>query len=98
MNQTLRPGIDHDPVRPWNWATIVGQSNPVEIVSYPIPQDDGTETIMVRMKPGDPGSLKEVPLKAIAAFSPDRHEWWHERTRRYYGPNEFVFEDEEATP
>ncbi len=68
-----REGIDHDPVQPWNWATIVGRTDPVEIVSYP---DEGM--VMVRMVVGDPTTLNEVPLKAIAAFSPDRHELFYD--------------------
>lgn len=66
-----RPGIDHDDVKPWNWATIVGRTTPVEIVSFPDPIDN---TILVRMTVGDPTTMREVPVKAIAAFSPDRHE------------------------
>lgn len=67
-----REGLDHDPVVPWNWATIVGRTDPVEIVSYP-----SDETVMVRMVVGDPTTIREVPLKAIAAFSPDRHESYY---------------------
>ncbi len=94
MNEVLRKGIDHDSVKPWNWATIVMRSDPVEIVSYPTPD----ETVMVRMKVGDPTSIKEVPLKAIAAFSPDRHEW-NSRERVYYGDSDtaFIFKDELET-
>ena len=66
-----RPGIDHDDVKPWNWATIAGRTTPVEIVSFPDPIDD---TILVRMTVGDPATIREDPVKAIAAFSPDRHE------------------------
>lgn len=70
MNLLKRKGIDHDFVKPWNWATLAGRTEPVEILSYPTPE----ETIMIRMVVGDPTTLREVPLKAIAAFSPDRHE------------------------
>lgn len=70
MSVVHRAGIDHDPVKPWNWATIAGRTDPVEIVSYPTPEG----TVMVRMVVGDPTSLREVPLSAIAAFAPDRHE------------------------
>lgn len=87
MNIVQRPGIDHDPVKPWNWATIVLRSDPVEIVSYPDPTD---ETVIVRMLPGDPTSIRTVPLRAIAAFSPDRHEW-NARPRRYYSDNPTAF-------
>jgi len=92
MNELQRKGIDHDPVKPWNWATIVLRSDPVEIVSYPDPIDN---TIVVRMTVGDPTSIKTVPVKAIAAFSPDRHEWFY-RQRRHYNdnPTAFVFLDE----
>ena len=91
MNEVLRPNIDHDPVKPWNWATLVGRTDPVEIVSYPDPTD---QTIVVRMTVGDPTSIKTVPLKAVAAFSPDRHEWY-DRPRRHYSdnPTAFIFTD-----
>lgn len=93
MNELLRVGIDHDPVKPWNWATIVMRSDPVEIVSYPDPVDN---MIIVRMTVGDPTSARRVPVRAIAAFSPDRHEWYC-RPRRYYGDTltAFKFIDEE---
>ncbi len=82
-----RPGIDHDEVKPWNWATIILRSDPVEIVSYPCPVDG---TIVIRMKVGDPTSIRTVPVKAIAAFSPDRHEW-AARPRQFYGDNPTAF-------
>ena len=76
-----RPGIDHDPVKPWNWATMAGRPDPVEILSYPDP--DGT--IMVRTTVGDPTTLVEVPVKDIAAFSPDRHEQSYDETEEPEG-------------
>lgn len=87
-----RPGIDHDEVKPWNWATIGIRSDPVEIVSFPCPVE---ETIVVRMKVGDPTSIRTVPVKMIAAFTPSRHEWFY-RARRSYGdnPTAFHFVDE----
>ena len=96
-----RPGIDHDPIRPWVWADTPFRSDPMEVVSYPIPAEgsngeiDDRATIMVRMTVGDPTSIREVPLKQIACFSPDRHEWWY-RPKHYYGdnPTAFVFTDE----
>ncbi|KKM01147.1 hypothetical protein LCGC14_1797380 [marine sediment metagenome] len=90
MTELIREGIDHDPVVPWNWATIVGRSDPVEIVSYPTDKQ-----VFVRMTVGDPTSARWVPLKAIAAFSPDRHEWFY-RPQLYYSdnPTAFVFSDE----
>jgi len=110
MSLLQRPGIDHDPVKPWQWGTLpLGQV--VEVVSYPIPPDPGKPqkplgglhrglglegyTLMVRMKPGDPTSIREVPLHQVACFSPDRHEWY-ERERVYYGdnPTAFHFKDE----
>ncbi len=50
---------------------------------------------MIRMKVGDPTSIRTVPVKAIAAFTPDRHEWFL-RARRFYGdnPTAFHFVDE----
>ena len=95
MTELQRKGIDHDPVKPWNWATLVMRGDPVEIVSYPDPVDN---TVFVRMTVGDPTSARHVPLKALAAFSPDRHEWYY-RPKRYYSdnPTAFVFSDEEVT-
>lgn len=87
MTDLLRPGIDHDPVKPWNWGTLVCRRDPVEIVSYPDPVD---QTIVVRMTPGDPTSIRTIPLKAIAVFSPDRHEWYG-RPRHYYSDNPTAF-------
>ena len=75
MNMLKREGIDHDEVKPWNCETIVGRTKPVEIVSYPTLEG----TIMVRMIVGDPTTMREVPLKSIAAFSPDRHEDYYDR-------------------
>ncbi len=75
-----RQGIDHDPIRPLMWATMVGQSEPVEILSYPVPHDGSLEidlekaTIMVRTTVGDPTTLREVSLRSVACFTPDRHD------------------------
>lgn len=95
MNEIRREGIDHDPVKPWQWGTLPLRGDPVEIVSYPIPNEGSEDTIMVRMKVGDPTSIKEIPFKAVACFAPDRHEWFL-RPRRYYSdnPTAFIFEDE----
>jgi len=86
-----RRNIDHDPVKPWNWASLVGRTDPVEIVSYPDPIE---QTILVRLIIGDPTSIRYVPVSAIAAFSPDRHEW-NLRPRLYYSddPTAFIFKD-----
>lgn len=102
MNKLIRrPGRDHDPVRPWVWATLPLRQDPVEVVSYPIPAlGHGTEidqdaTIMVRMVVGDPTSIQEVPFRDVACFNPSRHEWGL-RPRRYYdqqNPSAFVFTD-----
>lgn len=91
MSLLQRPGIDQDPVKPWQWATMPLRPDPVEIASYPIPNEDGQDTIMVRLKVGDPTSIREVPLRQVACFSPDRHEWYHERKRVYYSDNPTVF-------
>ncbi len=58
-------------------------------------QIDARATIMVRMTVGDPTSIREVPLKWIACFEPDRHPWWY-RLKHYYGdnPTAFVFTDD----
>ena len=100
MNPIQRIGIDHDPVVPWNWASLPFREAPVEICSWPIPHPlkavaDEDATIMVRMTVGDPTSIKEVPLKLIAAFEPYRHEWFY-RPKKYYSdnPTAFIFTDE----
>lgn len=100
LTTVQRAGIDHDPVRPWQWATMPGRSDPVEIVSYPVPAEgqavNGPDTtIMVRLTVGDPTSIREVPLLHVACFSPDRHEWFL-RPRRFYDPSNptaFEFDD-----
>lgn len=96
-----RAGKDMDPVKPWQWATLPGRSDPVEIVSYPSPAKGATEinreaTIMVRMTVGDPTSIKEVLFRHVACFSPDRHEWFY-RPKRFYSdnPTAFFFRDRE---
>ena len=98
-----RKGRDMDPVKPWQWADMPLYPHPVEIVSYPIPAEgkseiDESATIMVRMMPGDPTSIREVSFRLIACFAPDRHEWYY-RPKRYYGdnPTAFVFTDEVAS-
>ena len=91
-----REGRDHDPVQPWVWATVVGRTDPVEIVSYPVPHEnangeiDNRATIMVRMKPGDPTTLREIPFNLTACFDPSRHEW-ASREKQYYSDNPTVF-------
>jgi len=102
-NLIQRDGRDHDPVRPWVWASLPLRSDPVEVVSYPIPAGcggviDDDATIIVRMTVGDPTSIKEIPFRHTACFSPDRHEWY-KRPRRYYGdnPTAFHFSDEEVS-
>ncbi len=57
-------------IKPWQWGTLAGRSKPVEVVSYPDP--DGT--VLVRMTPGDPTTMREVPAKFLACFEPSRHE------------------------
>lgn len=95
-----RPGKDHDPIRPFMWATMVGQEDPVQVLSYPIPAgqdgviDEATATIMVRTQVGDPGSLREVPLRAVACFDESRHPW-ASRSRVYVddGIDSYYFKD-----
>lgn len=79
-NKYQREGIDHDPVVPHTWASVPGRSDPVEVMSYPIPtKGDGleidhfTSTVMVRLRIGDPTSLVEMPLKAVACFDKSRY-------------------------
>ena len=104
MMPIQRKGRDMDPVKPWQWADMPMRPNPIEIVSYPIPAEGKAEidtgaTIMVRMTVGDPTSIREVPFRLIARFSPDRHEWYY-RPKRFYGdnPTAFVFTDEGKPP
>lgn len=72
-----RKGIDHDPIQPWYWGTTPF-GHIVEILSYPVPHQDARgeidsrATIMVRTTPGDPTTLREIPLKFVAVFHPDR--------------------------
>lgn len=79
-NVMQRVGWDHDPIKPWQWATMVGRVKPVEILSFPIPADGDTQadpetaTIMVRLTVGDPCTLAEVPLSRVAVFHPSQHE------------------------
>ena len=97
---TRRPGIDHDPVKPWQWGDIALKTDPVEIVSYPIPaagrqEIDCDATIMVRMRVGDPTSICEVSLRLVSCFAPDRHEWYYRPKQRYSdNPTAFIFIDE----
>jgi len=88
-----QPGL----LTPWMWADYLGSENPVEIISYTITNEGGEDTIMVRMKPGDPTSIKEVPAQCISPFEPDRHPWFY-RERVYYNdnPTAFIFKDELA--
>jgi hypothetical protein len=95
---------DLDPIKPWVWCDMVGSDTPREVVSYPQPAEgangiiDRDATIMVRMRVGDPTSIKQVPLRAISCFDRTRHEWWY-RPKRYYGsnPTAFVFTDEDPS-
>jgi len=82
-------------IKPWQWASLPCKAKPVEIVSYPFPREDGTEGVMVRMKVGDPTSIREVPARLVAAFEPDRHEDFY-REKVYYSdnPTAFIFKDE----
>ncbi len=73
MSVLQRAGKDHDPVKPYNWATVSGRSLPVEIISMPTPED----TVMIR-EINDPTTMREVPLSQVAAFAPDRHELYYE--------------------
>jgi len=83
-------------LKPWNWATLPGFRHPVELVSYVIPNDgDSEDTIMVRMKPGDPTSIKEVSIAGLKPFDPKEHPWFY-RSRTYYNdnPTAYWFTDE----
>jgi len=93
-----RPGIDHDPVAPFVWGDMIG-GQVVQVMSYAIPaRSDGIidrdATLMVRTIPGDPETLKEVPLRHVACFDKSRHEW-SARPMRVWdeGTNSFFFVD-----
>jgi len=95
-----RQGIDKVPVAPWAWATLAGQTDPVEVVSFPIPAEgqcniDANASVVVRIKVGEPGSLRQVRLEDIACFDKEDHEW-DNRPKHIYdcGINAFVFMDE----
>lgn len=96
----LRPRTDMDPVVPWVWGDLPLRHDPVEVVSYPIPagQDgviDDRATIMVRMKVGDPTSIKEVLLRHLACFDKTRHQDWYKPKLNYGdGDTNFVFVEE----
>ena len=71
-----RPGLDHDPIKPGMFATLLRHGE-VEVMSYPIPAEAGAlidrhATLMVRTTIGDPTTLKEIPLKALAVYEPGR--------------------------
>lgn len=88
-----------DPIKPWNWATVPPRRDPVEIVSYPFPKDDGTTGIAVRRMLGDPNTLEEVNADQVSAFPPTVHEWYMNRERVYYDPNNptaFYFKDDDT--
>ena len=97
-----RKNRDHDPVRPWVWSTLPMRSEPIEIISYPIPHEDADgiiddrATIMARMKVGDPTSIREISFKYTACFAPCRHEDFY-RPKKYYSdnPTAFIFTDEQ---
>lgn len=80
MNLIQREGIDRDPVKPYQWATLP-LGHRVEIMSYPVPADgesgiiDRDATIMIRTMIGDPTSLREVPFRNVAVFHPSRCNW-----------------------
>lgn len=95
-----RLGWDHDAVEPWVWGEY-RLGHVVEVLSFAIPAADaaGTiderATIMVRMVPGDPTTLKEVALKDVACFEQTRHPWGL-RPMYVYGDgnNAFYFTDD----
>jgi hypothetical protein len=67
--------MENDLVKPWNWATLPGCTDPVEIVSYPFPDELLGEAVMVRTRIGDPTSLRKVPLRDVEGFSRTSHGW-----------------------
>jgi len=80
-------------MKPWVWATLP-LHGPVEVVSYPW-YEDGVWQVNVRMKVGDPTSMKTVKARMVACFDPSSHEDYY-REKVYYSdnPTAFHFKDE----
>ena len=87
--------MNHE-LKPWLWATYAEQNEPVELVSYAIPNEGQPETIMIRTKVGDPTSLIEVLVSdLIETFPPDQHIWINREKLNYSdNPTAFIFKDE----
>lgn len=73
-----RPGFDHDPIKPGMHGDY-GIGHRVEVLSFPVPHKDADgaidhrSTLMVRMTPGDPTTLREVPITLVAVYCPSRN-------------------------
>jgi hypothetical protein len=91
----LQQSNQHDEIRPWNWGFLEFHDGPVEIVSYPTPNCGRPDTVMVRLKPGDPTTLAEVDVTALRGFHPSQHEWFH-REKIFYSSdlNVYFFRDD----
>jgi hypothetical protein len=99
------PDRDDTPVVPWQWAfhRKWNGHGPVELVSYPwvATASDaagrGEWIVLIRTKPGNPGSLKEVPLADLHEIG-DRTLFfeYRDRERFYYGDGstDFIWADE----
>ncbi len=81
-------------MKPYMWATLPVHPHPVELISRPWQEEDGTWMINVRMIPGDPTTMVTVRARMVGCFPPSSHEWSY-RPKRQIGddPNAFVFDD-----
>ena len=55
-----------------------GRLRLVQVMSMPMPHDDGPETINVRMVPGEPATMEEVKVSELRPLS-----FWHVRKFRW---------------
>jgi hypothetical protein len=80
-------------MKPWVWATLPLRRDPVEVVSYPW-FEDGWK-VNVRMKVGDPTSIKTLDARIVACIDPSSHEdFYREKVQYGDNPTAFHFADE----
>lgn len=82
-------------LKPWKWAKMKGQEDPIEIVSYPCKKGEDW-VVYARIKVGDPTSAKYVNVDLLEdIFSPEEHPHFS-RPKWYYSDqsNVFTFRDE----
>jgi len=79
-------------MKPYMWATIPEHPYPVELISYPWQENDGTWTINIRMIPGNPGTMVTIKAQMVVCIQQWNHEWFY-RPKYQIGndPNTFVF-------